>query len=169
MPFWSHLGSLRGPQNIDFLLVVVGFWAYRRFALRSLKIAQDGPKMAQDSAKTATRWPQDRPKMAQDGPNMAQDAPKFAPRRPKKAPGWIQVTSYRDLLFIFSSASCRYLPKALRRPSRTPPDPPRPTPRTPKYPPGGPPAAPRRLRGSCSNPLIHSESRSTLIGHSGYI
>ena len=149
----------------------VGFWAYRRFVfLRSLKIAQDDPKMTQDGAKTATRWPQDRPKIAQDGPNTAQDGPKFAPRRPKKTPGWIQVKSYRDLIFIFSSASCRYLPRALRRPSRAPSDPPGPIPRTPMDPPGAPPDAPRRpLRGSRSSPLIHSESRSTLIGHSGYI
>ena len=127
------------------------------------KIAQDGPKMAQDGAKMASRWPQDRPKMAQDGP-------KLAPRRPKKAPGWPQVASYRDLIFIFSSASCRYLPRALRRPSRAPSDPPGPIPRTPKDPPGAPPDAPRRpLRGSRSSPLIHSESRSTSIRHSGYI
>ena len=62
MPFCSHLGSLRGSKSFHFPNVFERFWAHRCFALRSLKIAQDGPKMAQDSAKTATRWPQDRPR-----------------------------------------------------------------------------------------------------------
>ena len=66
-----------------------------------------GPKMAQDGAKMAPRWPQDRPKMAQDGPKTAQDGPKLDPRWPKKAPRRLQVASYRDLIFVFSSASCR--------------------------------------------------------------
>ena len=132
-----------GPN--DFLYVFVNVRAYRFFALRSPLIAQDDPKMAQDGAKTAPRWPQDRPKMAQDGPKTAQDGPKLDPRLPKKAPRGLQVASYRDLIFIFSSASCRYLPKALRRPSRDLPGTPQDPPQDPPGPPRTPQEAPRML------------------------
>ena len=71
MPSWSHVGGLRGPQNYDVLQVFVCFCASRSFAVRSRKIAQEGPKMV-------PRWPQDGPKRAPRGP---QDCPKTAPRR----------------------------------------------------------------------------------------
>ena len=83
MPFWSHLGSFRGPQNLDFPYVFVGFWAHRLFALRSLKIAQDGPKMP-------PMWPKMAPRRPQDGPKTAPRWPKMAPRWPKMVPRWFQ-------------------------------------------------------------------------------
>merc|ERR1712015_492367 len=100
--------------------------------------------MASRWPKMAPRRPQDRPKIAPRWPKMAPRWPKMAPRRPKKAPGWLQVASHRDLVFIFSSATC---PKLFEDP--------------PQDPPGGPPDAPKR-------PLKDSRSRPQIAGNGGH-
>ena len=133
MPSWSHLGGLRGAKNYDFPYVFVCFCASRSFAVRSRKIAQEGPKMA-------PRWPQDGPKMA---PRRPQEGPKTAPRRPQDGSQWhLQLTlNYLSL----GEGPPAEGPRCLHEGPRRPPRGPKRLPRGSKEAPRGPKTAPQRL------------------------
>ena len=63
-PTWSHSGGLREAKNLHFPKLFLCFSISRFIALRSQKIAPDGPRWLHKGPKLAPSWPQDGPKTA---------------------------------------------------------------------------------------------------------
>ena len=128
-PTWSHSGGLREAKNLHFPMVFLCFSISRFIALRSQKIAPDGP-----------RWPQMAPQGPQVGPKLAprwpQDGLKKVPRRLQVASSTNRNSSYLNLCYDNSRGS-------LQMPPRGPQDRPRSRPRSSKRPPRSPQEAPR--------------------------